>query len=155
MIRLHSALQVLDASVGTNIFPQTMQAIGEEAALRTVFRASGVVFSAYQRSACFRSFSRIASAAQAGQYRWRPELTVYAAPQISQVSVLPIGRAGPLRLHLTSAAFRRSWRQSGQYQARGPPGKVFPHWRQVRGLIVVFFWAATQSGQALEPGSPS
>lgn len=49
------------------------------------------------------------------------------------------------KLILFSRAFCRSARQVGQYQARGPPGKMAPQVRQVRGRRVVARDAARQS----------
>ena len=55
-------------------------------------------------------------------------------PQRLHKSVLPMGRAVPFFLRLRSDSRYRSLRQLGQYQARGPPEKTLPHWRQARNL---------------------
>ena len=61
---------------------------------------------------------------------------MYSFPQRTHLSVLPSGRSAtrPLARCRRFASFARSRRQVGQYQARGPPSKTVPHWRQVRGF---------------------
>lgn len=146
------------AGSGTNIFPHMTHLIGAAALCRAALRPSGVVFAAFQARLCSRSTARTASGAQSGQYLWRPLATMYSFPHISQRSVLPIFLVFPAALrawYFRSSSFFRSARHSGQYQARGPPGKVLPHDRQTLERMVLIFSVATQSGHFKAAGSPS
>lgn len=147
----HSSEHVTRGVLHSNFFPQIMQTFVRLDTRRSLvcWRRRSLCSSPYSR-ALRRMFSAVAASLQLGQYFWFPLVTMYSPPHASHLSMLPMGRCGPLAFTLRSASARRSALQSGQYHARGPPRKVTPHWRHTRGLSVACLWYATeQSGHRL------
>ena len=158
-ISAHSFEQVLGLpDPGTNSFPHTTQISGAAALCRRAIFSFMLTFALFHSMDFFRSFSRIASAEQSGQYFWRPALTVYFLPHRMQISSLPRGRTAPARfLRLCSRSRCRaiSKRQVGQYLADGPPRNDTPHTTQTRVPSEVERSFLTHSGQVIAVLSPS
>jgi len=133
----HASEQVTRGVLLSKGCPQIMQTFALLAARRlSAFCRSASLFSALYSRDLRRMFSRVAASLQLGQYRCLPPVTVYSAPHTLHLSMLPMGRCGPLALALRLASACRTARQSGQYHALGPPTKVAPHWRHIRVLSV-------------------